>query len=62
MLGIAVRQERAEARKRDLAPTIAGIQADGYTSLRAIAAELNARNIPTARGEWTAMQVARVMT
>jgi ABC-type hemin transport system ATPase subunit len=31
-------------------------------SLRAIAAGLNERNIPTARGgEWSAVQVARVL-
>jgi hypothetical protein len=48
---------------RDIGPTIAEIQAAGATSLRAIAAELNERSIPTARGrgEWSAVQVARVL-
>ena len=53
---------RTDARAADLAPTITEIQAAGATSLRAIAAGLNARGIPTARGgEWTATQVMRVM-
>jgi hypothetical protein len=45
------------------APTIAEIQAAGATSLRAIAAALTDRGIPTARGrgEWSAVQVARVL-
>lgn len=34
----------------DVAPIIAAIRADGHASLRAIAAELNARGIMTARG------------
>jgi len=39
------------------------LQASGATSLRAIAAGLNARKIPTSRGsgEWSAVQVARVL-
>jgi hypothetical protein len=41
---------RANARAADLAPTIADIQASGARSLRAIAAALNARGIPTATG------------
>jgi hypothetical protein len=47
----------------DLAPTIAELQAAGATSLRAIAAGLNERGIPTARGTgtWSATQVMRVM-
>jgi hypothetical protein len=46
-----------------VAPIIAELQASGATSLRAIAAGLNARGIPTARGngEWSAVQVQRVM-
>jgi hypothetical protein len=36
---------------------------DAYTSLRAIAAALNEKHIPTARGngEWSAVQVQRVL-
>jgi hypothetical protein len=58
-----VRQERATQRAEDIAPTIKELQASGATSLRAIAAALNEKNIPTARGEgeWTATQVMRVL-
>ena len=47
----------------DIAPTIAELQASGATSLRQLAAGLNDRGIPMARGsgEWTAVQVARVL-
>lgn len=59
----AVVQQRADARAADLASTIAALQANGATSLRAIAAALNARGIPTSRGGgvWSATQVARVL-
>jgi Recombinase len=51
-----------EARTADLAPTIAELQAAGATSLRAIAAGLNERRIPTARGgDWSPTQVMRVL-
>ena len=42
---------------------ITAIQATGASSLRAVAAELNAREIPTARrlGEWSAVQVQRML-
>lgn len=60
--GLAVRQDRAARRAADLAPIIASIQAGGATSLRQIAAELNRREIPTARGgTWSAVQVKRVL-
>jgi hypothetical protein len=44
-------------------PTFAELRASGAESLRAIAAGLNARGIPTARGagQWSAVQVARVI-
>lgn len=43
-------------------PVIQSIKAAGAKSDRAIAAELTARNIPTARGgEWTGVQVAAVL-
>ena len=59
----AVVQERADARAADLAPTIKALQASGAVSLRAIAAALNARGIPTSHGagEWSAVQVARIL-
>jgi DNA invertase Pin-like site-specific DNA recombinase len=56
-------QKRADSRALDLAPTIKALQAAGASSLRAIAAGLNAQNIPTARGRgiWSAVQVARIL-
>lgn len=56
------RTARAEARAADLAPLIAEFQAQGLTTLRAIAKALNDRGIPTARGgQWSAEQVRRVL-
>ena len=40
----------ADAFAADLAPVLAALRADGHTTLRAIAAELNARGIRTRRG------------
>jgi len=62
-LGIAARQQRAADRATDVAPTIKALQAAGATSLRAIAAGLNAQGIPTAKGngQWSAVQVQRVL-
>jgi DNA invertase Pin-like site-specific DNA recombinase len=55
--------KRADARSSDLAPTIAELKVAGATSLRDIAAGLNERGIPTARGgQWTAVQVSRVLS
>lgn len=60
--GLATRQERAARRAADLRPIIAGIRASGIESLNGIAAELNRREIPTARGSmWSAVQVGRVL-
>jgi DNA invertase Pin-like site-specific DNA recombinase len=60
--GCKARTERAAAKAIDLAPTLAELQAAGVTSLRAIAAALNERGIPTPRGgEWQAVQVMRVL-
>jgi hypothetical protein len=58
-----VRTARADAHAAKLAPTIKKLRARGAT-LRAIAAALNKRNIPTASGrggEWHPAQVARVL-
>jgi DNA invertase Pin-like site-specific DNA recombinase len=54
---------RVKGRGRDLAPLIAEMRAAGVTSLRAMALELTARGIPTARGgaTWTAVQVKRAI-
>lgn len=54
---------RATARAADLAPIIEEIRAAGIVSLRGIAATLNERGIstPRGRGEWSAVQVSRVL-
>jgi hypothetical protein len=54
---------RAKARAADLAPIIAELQAAGNTTLRTIAAGLKERAIPTAtgQGEWSAVQVRRIL-
>src|SRR5258708_29116761 len=49
--GVAAVEQRAAARAADLGPTVKALQAAGATSLRAIAASLNAQGIPTARGQ-----------
>jgi hypothetical protein len=61
--GSSARQRGRGSDCSDIAPIIAELQAVGATSLRAIAAGLNDRGIPTARGNgtWSAVQVARVM-
>jgi DNA invertase Pin-like site-specific DNA recombinase len=53
----------AAERAADIAPIITELQAAGATSLQAIAAGLNERAIPTARGTgtWSATQVMRVL-
>jgi hypothetical protein len=58
----AVRSAKRQARAVDLAPVIAEVRAAGASSLREIAAALDARNIPAARGgRWNAGQVKRVL-
>jgi hypothetical protein len=53
---------RANVRAATLAPTIAELQANGITSLRGIAKELNRRGVPTAFGHhWRAQQVREVL-
>jgi DNA invertase Pin-like site-specific DNA recombinase len=61
--GSATMASKAAVRAAELAPTIAELQAAGATSLSAIAAGLNEKQIPTARGsgEWSAVQVMRVL-
>jgi DNA invertase Pin-like site-specific DNA recombinase len=60
--GRAVQRQRARSRALDLVPTIKELQEAGCTSLRAIAAALEARGIPAARGgKWTAVQVSRLL-
>lgn len=58
----AVVKAKADDRAALLADTLAEIQSGGAVSLREIAAALNARDIPTARGgQWSAVQVQRVL-
>lgn len=60
--GRAACTARSVARATDLTPIIDDIRATGASSLREIAAGLNERGIPTARGAlWSAVQVQRVM-
>lgn len=56
-------RQRSASRAADLSPIIAELQAGGAASLRAIAAGLNERRIPTAGGgtQWSAVQVSRVL-
>ena len=60
--GNAAQQARAQARASDLTETVKELQAAGCESSRAIAAELDARGIPAARGgNWSAAQVSRLL-
>jgi hypothetical protein len=59
---VAARQEKARARTADLAPIVQELQAAGSVSLRAIAAGLDQRGIPAAKGgKWSANQVSRLL-
>jgi hypothetical protein len=54
--------QKAQARASDLAPVVKELHAAGCESLRAIAAGLDERGIPAARGgKWSAVQVARLL-
>ena len=59
---LAVRRQRAMERAGDLAVVIEELRQQGQTSLRQIAAELNARGITAPRGGiWQAGQVANML-
>jgi DNA invertase Pin-like site-specific DNA recombinase len=59
---VATRQAQAAQRAADVMPIVKDLQAGGATSLRAIAAGLEERGIPAARGgKWSAVQVARLL-
>lgn len=60
---VEVRSNRARRRAEDLAPLMRDLQGSGMTSLRELAAALEARRIPTPRGNrnWSAMQVRRLL-
>jgi DNA invertase Pin-like site-specific DNA recombinase len=60
--GRAVQAAEAAQLARNLLPVVREVQADGAGTLAAIAAALNARGVPTARGaSWSPMQVKRVL-
>ena len=60
--GRRTRIQRAAKRAADLAPIIQAIKAEGITGTTGIAAALNARGVPAARGgQWRAIQVRRVL-
>ena len=60
--GRAALTRMAASRAADLTPIIATLRADGATSLRQLAAGLNEREVPTARGRsWSPTQVARLL-
>lgn len=61
-LGNAANAEKAAKRLVDLEPVIRAIMGEGKTSLKQIAAALNDRRVPAARGGvWSAVQVSRVL-
>ena len=61
--GTAARSARADSWAADVLPVIEDLQQSGATTLQQIAEGLNERGIVTRRsGEWTPMQVSRVMT
>jgi DNA invertase Pin-like site-specific DNA recombinase len=63
-MGCKVVRDRANARAADLAQIVREAQAGGARSLRAIAAVLNERNVPTPRGRgaWQAGQVSQLLS
>ena len=57
-----VRTANADQRVRDVLVSITKAQAEGVSSLRGIAAALNARGVTAPRGgEWSAAQVKRLL-
>lgn len=60
---LAARREKAAAYRADVLPTIQELQEQGITSLGGIAAALNARGTATPRsgGQWSAVQVMRIL-
>jgi DNA invertase Pin-like site-specific DNA recombinase len=59
---VKARQANADRFATNVLPMIRAVQAMGLTSHAAIAVELNARKVPTARGkEWTHVQVGAVL-
>jgi DNA invertase Pin-like site-specific DNA recombinase len=61
LAALETRRKAARQRAEDLKPIISELRAQGITSLGGIAASLNARGVPAARGgKWTATQVMRL--
>jgi hypothetical protein len=62
-MGTKARVANAQRRAADMQPIIAEVQVAGFRSLNAIAAELNARSIPTMSGigRWQAVSVGRLL-
>jgi DNA invertase Pin-like site-specific DNA recombinase len=62
-MGPKARTAIAQRRAADIQPIIAELQAGGFQTLRTIAAELNARGIPTTSGmgRWQANSVKRLL-
>lgn len=60
--GAASNKSGADAFARNVLPVIESIKRQGITTMTGIAAELNSRNVQTARGgRWEAMQVSRIL-
>jgi DNA invertase Pin-like site-specific DNA recombinase len=60
--GVEAKKAEADRFASNIRPIIDAIRASGTTTLRAIAAELNARKTSAPRGgEWSAQQVANVI-
>lgn len=61
--GIENRQRMANARKADLMPYVETARSEGHTTLRSIAAYLNARRLAAPKGgDWQAAQVSRLLS
>jgi DNA invertase Pin-like site-specific DNA recombinase len=62
-MGVRASMAKAQQRAADMQPIITELQAAGFWKLEAIAAELNARSIPTVSGtgRWQATSVARLL-
>jgi DNA invertase Pin-like site-specific DNA recombinase len=62
IMGNAANRKAADRFAANIKPIVAEIRSSGATSLRKIAAALQARGVPTARnGQWSAMQVSAIM-
>jgi hypothetical protein len=61
--GWKVRKARADAHAAGLGPIVAKLKVAGVTSLAGIARAFNERGIPTptGRGQWSALQIRRVL-